>query len=363
MSRWQGRLNFKVLCSCQMSIVGSDSLTKFGNHKASQRDIPSSDKILIFVQQLCTHAANYHYITGIKLRQVKRASDQLCLASDWSSVINAGLWLADEASTWSPYGRVVYWLTCQVWPLITCNTDSVLCWHNTWDLTLTRALSADYTGSRAGTLIVLCYWHWKSECVSYVYLSLLSISIWAHIIFCFWKTIQLWLCLKTFFVIVPTWLLLNTRGHSFPVTPSIRQWSQSGLRCLSPPVSSVCSGVMSRALSSGDKQAAAGHLIDFSGGCKVSTNHVSSQLRDQNQMKTWLSFLIASESLFVIWSWTTVKETIVKLELVLCFSRFVYELWNLPSTDCSLCLSAGWFSSQYTPFDDALTVKESPQQF
>lgn len=82
-----------------MSIVGSDSLTKFGNHKASQRDIPSSDKILIFVQQLCTHAANYHYITGIKLRQVKRASDQLCLASDWSSVINAGLWLADEAST------------------------------------------------------------------------------------------------------------------------------------------------------------------------------------------------------------------------------------------------------------------------
>ena len=168
---------------------------------------------------------------------------------------------------------------------------------------------------------------------------------------------------QNFFVIVPAWLLFNTRGLSFPVTPSIRQWSQSGLRCLSRLVSSVCSGVMSRALSSGDKQAAAGHLIDFSGGCKVSTNHVSSQLRDQNQMKTWLSFLIASESLFVIWSWTTVKETIVKLELVLCFSRFVYELWNVPSTDCSLCLSAGWFSSQYTPLDDALTVKESPQQF
>ena len=46
------------------------------------------------------------------------------------------------------------------------------------------------------------------------------------------------------------------------------------------------------------EQSAAGHLIDFSGGCKVSTNHVRSQLRDQNQMKTWLSFLIASESLW-----------------------------------------------------------------
>ena len=124
MSRWQGRLNFKVLCSWHMSTVGSDSLTKFGNHKANQRDIPSSDKRLIFVHELCTHAANCHYITSIKWRQVKRASGQLCLSSDWSAVIRAGLWLADEASPGPPYGRVVYWLTCQVWPLITCNTAS-----------------------------------------------------------------------------------------------------------------------------------------------------------------------------------------------------------------------------------------------
>ena len=156
MSRWQGRLNFKVLCSCQMSIIGSDSLIKFG--KEVKEIFLHRTRDWFLSSKFCTHAVNYHYITGIKWRQVERAFGQLCLASDWSAVIHPGLWLADEASPWSPYGRVVYWLTCQVWPLITCNTGSVLCWHNTWDLTPIQSLSADYTGSRARTLIVLCYW-------------------------------------------------------------------------------------------------------------------------------------------------------------------------------------------------------------